>query len=138
MSASTGKRPRNATTPRPVTVTVSPGAKWLSANDRGSWHVRAELTRIWLGATATLIQAQRPAPLPAPVEVTVTVHRVSNRRSDSPNVAPTAKACIDGAVRAGLLADDHDGIVVRTIFERGPNKSRPALTLTFTPIEEAR
>ncbi len=129
---------RDKTVVAAVTVTVCPGVKWISANDRSSWHVRAELTRAWLKATSVLIAAQRPAPIPAPVEVFILVHRTSNRRSDAPNVAPTAKACVDGAVAAGLLTDDNDKVIVRTIFERGSNRPQPALTITFRPTTRTK
>jgi len=122
-------------TAREVRVLVLAPAKWISANDRGSWHAKAAKTALWREATRVQVLALRAGQIPPPVEVHVLVHRTSNRRSDALNTADTFKACLDGCVEAGLLEDDHDGVIARTIFERGPNKTRPALTLTITPID---
>ena len=54
--------------------------------------------------------------------VWLTVHRASARKSDATNLAPTAKACIDGLVDAGWLPDDDDQHVIATtltITEQG-------------------
>ncbi|AYD89493.1 hypothetical protein D5R93_04420 [Actinomyces lilanjuaniae] len=42
-------------------------------------------------------------------------------RADPPNAYPVTKALLDGLVRAGLLSDDHSGIVVAQAFCRGPS-----------------
>jgi Holliday junction resolvase RusA-like endonuclease len=71
-------------------------------------------------------------PLRLPVAITVTVHRVSARKSDATNLAPTAKACIDGLVDAGWLPDDDDTRITSTTFVAGHPRKPPALTITIT------
>jgi hypothetical protein len=124
--------------PTDVTFTVEAPAGWVSANDRGGWRVHASKTKAWRSATRLIVHTlhRGTTPMPGPVEVTCVVHRTTNVRSDAPNVAPTLKACVDGAVDAGLLTDDNDSVIKRTVFERGPNRPRPALTLTFRALKE--
>ncbi|MBK6556127.1 MAG: hypothetical protein IPG16_02575 [Comamonadaceae bacterium] len=64
--------------------------------------------------------------------VWLTVHRASARKSDATNLAPTAKACIDGLVDAGWLPDDDDQHVIATTFVAGEPLRPACLTLTIT------
>ena len=64
--------------------------------------------------------------------VWLTVHRASARKSDATNLAPTAKACIDGLVDAGWLPDDDDTRITATTFVAGEPRKPPALTITIT------
>lgn len=115
-----------------VTIT---GPKWASLNgSHGHWSTENRLRQAWLTTAIVACRAARLRPAMEPVELTVTIHRTTNARSDAPNLAPTVKACTDALVRTGVLTDDNDRVIVRTITERGPNRDRPTVTLTIRPV----
>ena len=117
-----------------VEVTIPAPCDWVSANDRGGHYAKARKVAAWRQAAGLLFRSAmgRRLGFVGPVVVEVLVHRVSNRRSDATNVAPTLKPCIDAAVDAGVLEDDSDAHITATTFRRGPNRAHPALTITIT------
>lgn len=85
----------------------------LSANDRGAhWAKRARKIREVREATYWLA---KQAKVPASQRVQVELHYQPKvrRRRDNENLAPTAKACTDGLVDAGVVPDDADEFVQR-------------------------
>jgi len=114
------------------TLTIPAPAPWVSANDRSHWATKARRTHHWRIAAGILARATTPNLLRTPVAITVTVHRVSARKADATNLAPTAKACIDGLVDAGWLPDDDDTRITSTTFVAGHPRKPPALTITIT------
>ena len=121
-----------------------PGGRLMSLNDRGQWAARARATKAWrmtgrlYGRNA--IHTGLPHPLPTPVTVTMGVRYQNNKRRDIANTMPTAKALIDGLRDAGLLADDHDGVLVGPFIHRLAPNGYPTLTLTLTwpvPAQDA-
>ena len=114
------------------TLTIPAPAPWVSANDRSHWATKARRTHHWRIAAGILARATTPNLLRTPVAITVTVHRTSGRRADASNLAPTAKACIDGLVDAGWLPDADDQHVIATTFVAGEPLRPACLTLTIT------
>lgn len=118
------------------TLTIPAPAKWISANARDHWAVKARLTRAW--RTAARIRARQLRPCTTPVHVTVTIHKSHRGHPnwDVANVAaPTAKACIDGLRDAGVLPDDSTRWVVSETYQAGEPAAKAALVLTLTPID---
>ena len=118
---------------RPVRTSFSvSGGKWVNLNgSHRNHHAHQALMDAWKALAHLAIRAQHPVPIEPPVVITATVRRTVNRPADAHNVTPTIKACIDAAVEAGLIPDDHDGIVRRLIIEPGPKAPRPTIELTL-------
>ena len=110
-------------------VTI-PGHKWVSLNgSHGNPRPYQASMNDWIARATVAIRAAKPEPVAAPVEIVAYVRRTTNALSDAPNVMPSIKACIDAAVRCGVIPDDHDGIVRQTIIRRGPNAATPTIEL---------
>lgn len=77
----------------------------LTANMRLHWATKARHTRVIRDMAWILARQSRTQTMPhAEVEV---VTKWPNRRArDAENIAPTAKAAIDGCVQAGVIPDD--------------------------------
>ena len=77
---------------------------WLSSNDRLHRQQEAKITKAWREAA----QAATPeaGPVEGRVRVVAYVWKPRRGRYDPGNFYPTAKACMDGIVDAGLLVDD--------------------------------
>ena len=99
-------------------ITVLKTGKYMSANDRMGWRAKAEQTKYWRDRAcfdATLAWGgweSMPRRFTGLVRITATVHIADKRRREVSNLFPTFKACIDGFVDAGVLADDSDAHVV--------------------------
>lgn len=89
---------------RTWTLTIPAPAAWISLNHRMHWAVKAKLTKSW--RLATYVACRNIGPLNWPVQITVEVWKPRANRYDPGNLYPTAKACLDGIVDAGLLPDD--------------------------------
>ena len=113
----------------------------FSANDRLHFRRRNELVKIW----RTLGEAHaRALYVPRPLErahVVVTQVPHSRGRVDPGNVAPAAKAAVDGIVRAGLLVDDDAAHMVGPDYRLAAEPVRQApgmwtLRITITALDE--
>jgi hypothetical protein len=102
------------------TITI-PASPWLSANQRQHWTVRADLTAAWRQAAGWAAKASG-TPALGLSRVVAELHMVPRRRVriDPANYAPTAKACVDGLVDAGIWPDDSSGWVVGPDMRLGP------------------
>lgn len=104
------------------------GDKWVTMNGSHRNHFAHQSSMdVWLGMSK--IAARGLGPVDAPVIITATVRRTTNAKADAHNVTPTIKACIDGAVKAGVIEDDHDGIVRELVIKAGPKASKPTIEL---------
>jgi Holliday junction resolvase RusA-like endonuclease len=122
------------------TITVPKIGKYMSANDRPNRWAKAAQTKEWRGAAYVaaceeipLLGLRWPSGLRSPVRITATVHIADKRRREVSNLFPTFKACIDGFVDAGVLADDSDAHVI------GPDPRRaydgpPRITFTLEEV----
>ena len=110
--------------------------EWINANHRyGHWAQKAKLTRAWRE------QAETQAILHGGyfvgrVHITVTVHKTTNRAYDVANLAPTAKAIVDGLVSAGVLVDDSNAHVVGPDMRAGEKRDAACVVVTINRIEE--
>jgi crossover junction endodeoxyribonuclease RusA len=79
-----------------------------SANDRLHWRAAQPLKTAWRDLAQVHTRAVVGVSFDPPQQVHILVEQVpgSRRKTDPGNVAPAAKAAIDGMVRAGLLIDD--------------------------------
>ena len=100
------------------TITVPKIARYMSANDRPNRWAKAKATALWREAAAGAFVVlprdvwAKALPFKGLVHITATVHIADKRRREVSNLFPTFKACIDGFVDAGVLADDSDAHVV--------------------------
>ena len=108
------------------------GPRWANLNGpRGNHHAHQSLMNAWKALALAAIHEANLGPVDAPVTITATVRRTTNAKADAHNVTPTIKACIDAAVTAGLIEDDHDGIVRRLIIQGGPKAGRPTIEIAL-------
>lgn len=105
---------------------------FINANTRMHWAKRSALTKAW---RQRAFIAARNAHLPhmdQRVTITATAHRDHNRgRWDATNLAPTAKAAVDGLVDAGVLTDDSNKYLVGPDMRAGEPWADAALVLTI-------
>jgi crossover junction endodeoxyribonuclease RusA len=82
----------------------------LSMNDRKHFMARARLTRQIRDTTHVLVKH-----LPKSEHITIGLHYRprDNRRRDVDNLMPVLKACADGVVDAGLVADDTPDLMTK-------------------------
>jgi crossover junction endodeoxyribonuclease RusA len=85
-------------------LTVPQVRNWLSANDREHPLKRARRVKEWRTAAGWL--GRDVGAVETPVHVTFVFKRRSSRRWDVENLAPTAKAIMDGLRDAGVLPED--------------------------------
>ena len=103
----------------------------LNSNKRLHHHVKAPIVRNWRLRTAILARKVKPV---GHAHVICYLHFDDNRRRDAGNWYPTAKACLDGIVDAGVLEDDSDNYVVGPDMRRGDNSPGGfAITITLDP-----
>ena len=100
-------------------ITVPKIGPYMSANDRPNRWAKAAQTREWRLAAFKAANEEidglglrYPSGLRPLVRITATVHIADKRRREVSNLFPTFKACIDGFVDAGILADDSDAHVI--------------------------
>lgn len=112
------------------TVTPSP---WLNANDHNMHPIaRAKLTALWR-ENACKTAAGTPA-FTEPVHITCHIWKPRNNRYDTGNLYPTAKACVDGFVEAGVMADDDWKHVIGPDMRHG-GIGPAALVFTIEPAK---
>jgi Holliday junction resolvase RusA-like endonuclease len=120
-----------------IEITVPKIARYMSANDRPNRWAKAAQTKAWrLAAELVALQfnaRQGAGILISPVRITATVHIADKRRREVSNLFPTFKACIDGFVDAGILADDSDAHVIGPDPRRGYD-GPPRITFTLEEV----
>ncbi len=84
---------------------------------RVNYYRAASLIREWRNASRILWHNASSTELECPVTVgVVPLHKDRRSPQDVAACAPAAKACIDGAVDAGVLPDDTAEFVSRVVF----------------------
>lgn len=102
-----GYKPAEGHTARFGLWIPAPG-KFLSLNDRMHHHPKAKLVKAWRTAAREAAEAgNMPTGLDR-VHIAIDVLKTNGRAYDVHNLMPTAKACIDGLIDAGLCADDNN------------------------------
>ena len=84
----------------PVNLTIGAPAGFMNANHRPHWAARARDTRAWREAAWAHARSENLAPRDRRARVTVVFHHADRRRRDVGNLAPTAKAIVDGRGRS--------------------------------------
>lgn len=119
-----------------IDVPLWKGKPPLTLNQRLHWREKAKRTQVTRDAVTWLVKALR---LPSQEHISVQLHYATGdmRRRDQDNLVPTLKVCLDGCVRAGLVADDTPELVTWWAPEivNGPGKRR--LWITIHIAEEA-
>jgi len=111
----------------PVTITIPAPCEWLNSNDRRHRMAHAKLTKAW--REAAWAACRNIGPLNWPVTITAHVFKPRGGRYDPGNLYPTAKACLDGIVDAGLIPDDDHKHVTGPDMRHG---GKGPATLVFT------
>ena len=118
-------------------ITVPKIADYMNANDRPDRWTKARQVREWRIAAAQFARQAGVPALTGLVRIEATVHIRDKRRREVSNLFPTFKACIDGFVDAGVLADDSDAHVQGPDPRRGYDREpRIVFTLTITETEQ--
>lgn len=120
-----------------------PENEWLSANKRFG-HPAQRASRVKRVRQRACLMARSQGLKPygnQKVLINATVHGRVNRWSDPNNAADCTKPVIDGLRDAGVLMDDHHGLVVGPNHLYGePISSLPKgfhrIVLTIKPIQE--
>lgn len=111
------------------------GRKFANLNgSHGNHHAHQALMNEWRDRATIAVRAACHEPVPAPFEIVATVRRTTNARADAHNVTPTIKACIDGAVVAGLIEDDNDALLRRLIIQGGPKAAAPCVEFSISEV----
>ena len=94
-------------TGRTFTIALPPGLKLLSLNDRLHWSTRYRRSQALKKAAWVLaVQAKIPRLERISVVAEYQPSTIRRRRDAENTCAPSAKACLDGIVAAGVLEDD--------------------------------
>lgn len=93
--------------------------EWLTSNQRPHWATRSRRTKDWREATCLRAKEER-LPKLGYARVECQLRFTDERRRDPGNWAPTAKACIDGLVDAGVFEDDDHTHVIGPDLRIGP------------------
>ena len=123
--------------PTTQTITIPiPANEWITSNDRYTRYPKAGRTKA-LRYRAMLLARQQLQPMTGPVHVAVTTWYRGGRGLDADAAAPAVKACLDGIVDAGILADDDGKHVVAITYLRSRRDAAlaegfHALTITLT------
>ena len=104
---------------RVVRVELPAGMVLLNANDRLHRMVQAKRAKT-IREAARVAARGHDGPY-ARVRVRCIFRAPDNRRRDVANLYPSFKSVLDGIVEAGVIADDHDGIVREFTIVRGEN-----------------
>ena len=115
--------------PRTYIIRIPPGTALLNLNHRNHHMKRHQLTQVIKSAAIWQAKAQR-IPRLEHVQVHGLLHAPDKRHRDPGNWALTQKAAIDGLVSAGVLADDHAGIV----DDRGIQLGEPGRVLAYSLV----
>ena len=109
--------------------------EWINPNVREHWSVTAAKTRTWRKATAVHARAAGIPPL-AGAHILAEFCFGDSRRRDLDNLS--LKACIDGIVDAGVIADDDYRHLIGPDRRLGPKVkglARIRITITELPTE---
>lgn len=105
---------------------------WINSNHRTHRMVVAKRTQMW--RKAAFEAADRGYHFPGPVRIVATVHKTRGGRWDAGNLYPTAKACVDGIVSAGVLVDDSNDYVIGPDMRAGEKRDVASVVISIEGI----
>jgi len=118
---------------------MTEGRRFVNLNgSHGHPHAYNAHMNEWLSRALIAAKNAKVQPVAPPVVITAFVHRTTNAHSDAHNVTPTIKACIDAAVKCGVIPDDNDGIVAALVIKRGANHVVPAITIRIESVRQTK
>lgn len=133
-----------AASPRPERarswrIELPAGMDLLTSNQQGeSWQKQYRITKPIKDAAIVLARAAKIPHLER-VEIVVEFRPPIGRRRvvrEAHNLGPSAKAAIDGLVKAGVLTDDSDRYVANVSFREGDPHPLGQLVLILTELTE--
>jgi Holliday junction resolvase RusA-like endonuclease len=107
---------------------------WINLNRRQHRMQVQALTRTWRTAARIACGVGKHEPFTSQVRITATVYKPRGGRWDVSNWLPTAKACVDGLVDAGLLVDDSNAHVLGPDMRAGTT-GEPRIILTIEEVK---
>jgi crossover junction endodeoxyribonuclease RusA len=129
--------PPAGSAPRTYTVELPAGLKLLSLNDRLHWAERDRRTEALKKAAWAMAWQAKIPPL-GRVSIVAEYQPPDGRHRDADNIAPAAKAAIDGLVIAQVVPDDESPRYVTEVICRiGEPYPRGRLVLRLTEVTEA-
>ena len=106
----------------------------LTLNGREHWRAKAEKVASVRAAVHLAAGPGHRIPAMERVEVTLTYYPRDKRRRDADNLVATLKACCDGIVDAGVVADDTPDLMVKHMPVVAPPDGDPRLVLTIREL----
>jgi crossover junction endodeoxyribonuclease RusA len=95
------------------------GLPWITENMRLFWRVKAQRTKGW--RLATFLHATKEnLPRIEKARIICELRFCDKRIRDANNWSPTAKACVDGLVDAGVFDNDDHSRVIGPDMRMGP------------------
>ena len=115
---------------------MPPGLELLNANHRPHWSARARVTKDLRWAAYVIAKKAKVPPLARAHVKCIYQPPTARAVKDVANLAPSAKALVDGAlVDAGVLPDDSDTYLVGPDMRRGNTHPKGRLVLIITELE---
>ena len=129
-------RKRGTAAETAVNLSIGAPAGFMNANHRPHWAARARDTKAWREAAWACARIEDLAPRDRRARVIVVFHHADRRRRDVGNLAPTAKAIVDGLTDAGLWPDDSDAHLVGPDLRTGEPWPRPGVEVLIEDAKE--
>lgn len=108
---------------------------WINSNHRSHRMEVAKRTAAWRKAALVAAASDLAwTPFRTAVHITATVHKTRAGRWDAGNLYPTAKACVDGIVSAGVLVDDSNEYVIGPDMRAGAKRDTACVVITIEAI----
>lgn len=113
--------------------------EWITANQRLFWRVRSQRTKAWRSHAADRAR-ENEIPHLRRALIIAELRFADDRRRDPANWAPTAKACVDGLVDAGVFEDDSYRFVTGPDMRIGTKvqREKSGLFLLIYPTERRK
>ena len=123
--------------PTPQRLELPPGTLLINANQNIHWRDRSKLVKA-LRQTAWAIARRDKLTALQRAHIAYVFHPAtkSDRRRDSGNWSPSAKAAIDGLVDAGILPDDNHTRLLGPDPRIGDPVPRSQLVLWITDLDQ--
>lgn len=115
-----------------IEIFVPRVAAWLTTNNRDHWATRNARTKMWRRAAWALSKGTQA--IQGPVKITATIIKPTRHRYDLDGHVPTVKACIDGLRDAGVIAEDHTGVLPELTLRAGEPARRAGVLLRIASI----